>query len=320
MSPTRLFSFLAVATATPLFAADSPNLYWPGTFEGAVFGGNFSSAKNVQLETGTNHTPGGTRAWKIQPGYQHLELLTDGTGDFEVSFHARAESRLEVVLKVISPGADGKLAEDPHSITIEPSEDWREYRAVVPVSDPYPGPRTGEILVTAFQSGDADIWIDDLEVRRASEDPDAPSPAPAPDATTSIPLGGESELAVDQAPIPSSISRDIPVDGLAGNHVRVWLDVTYDSVAEPAKNWAGVVAELRATDAAGSSTVLESTPAPFWLPIGHAAPAGEPRTIRAEYSIPADAQSLTFLAQLQPGAQSNGARLENHRIERLSEK
>ncbi len=317
MSPTRFLSLLAVTAATPLFAADSPNLYWPGTFEGAVFGGNFSSAKNIQLADEANHTPDGTRAWKVQPGYQHLELLTDGTGEFEVTFHARAESRLDIVLKVISPGDDGKPVEEPHSITIEPSEDWREYRAVVTVNDPYPGPRTGEILVTAFQSGNASVWIDDLEVRRVSDDPDAPPTAPAPDATTTIPLEHGGELAVDQSPIPSSISLPIPVDGLAGSKVRVWLDVTYDTVSEPAKNWAGVVAELQATDAAGSSTVLESTPAPFWLPIGHAAPAGEPRTIRAEYAIPEGTQSLTFVAQLQPGVQANRVRLENLQFERL---
>lgn len=74
-----------------------PNLYWPGNFEQTLYDGNLSKANGVVLSDSVNATPDGTRSWFLKPkNYQHLELLTQGTGDFTVDFKAKATDSLQM--------------------------------------------------------------------------------------------------------------------------------------------------------------------------------------------------------------------------------
>ncbi len=326
-------------------AADVPNLYWPGTFEGPLFGGNFSSAMNVAANDGANHTPGGSKAWQLAKGYQHLELLTDGVGEFEVGFHAKSGSPFEVVVKGIARDPlSGKPVEMPQTIRVEASEDWKPYSVRVPMTVPYPGPRTGEILVTCFYAGDQPAWIDDLEVRRATVDPEPRPLAPVPAALTEWPQNGDFEagaegwdaaqkgavpsvveipgsghalsLAVEQASKTAAVLQTMSnVGKLAGKTIRVWVDVAYPAITEPASNWAGVVVDLVSIDDAGKAVNPEPSEKPFWLPIGHSAKPGEFRTISGEFPIPTDSESVILNIQLQKGVKKNAALIDNVRIE-----
>ena len=148
----------------------SENIYWPGDFEQSLFGGNFSRARGVEISDLENHTPNGKRSWSLtQNNYQHIELLTEGKGKFLVRFYAKANSEIPVIIKEVFKTGEKEHVTEDYTVLLKGDNQWHFYETEIDVQKPYPGPRTGEVLITCFNNGGA-AWIDDLEIRRNSED------------------------------------------------------------------------------------------------------------------------------------------------------
>lgn len=300
-----------------------PNLYWPGDFEARFEGGNFGSMLgNMALSTETNRTPGGRQSWRINAGYQHLELLVPSFSKGVLSFWALATRPQTLVFKVVDP-LPGVLVtrENParthdQTLTIPASSDWQRHEIAFEAFNSWPKPPVSEILITFYNQDGDSVFIDDLEVRMAPDASPAPKPgrpvAAMPDATffENLTFGTE-------APHKTSAFCSLNADDLRGHRVRISADVTYLSMDGDIQNWGSILFSIVEGQFGAGQALDPIGEWPFWAPIGHAAPVGAPRRISAEYHIPADAYALQFQVMAQPGLGRNTARIDNIHFEVL---
>lgn len=314
----RSFLLLALLplslSAAPASAERGPNLYWPGDFEARFEGGIFGSQTNLALSTEANHTPGGRQSWKLNRGYQHLELLVPFHRKGTVSFWVLAAQPQTFVLKVVDPTPgvpvtpENPVSTRDQTLAIPASSEWQHHTLEIETVNAWPKPPVSEILLSFYHPEGGPVFIDDLEVRMA------PDPAPAA-------LLGRSVVALTDAaffegltlgstaPNTSFVQRPLKAEALSSRRVRVSADVTYLSMNGEIKNWASILFVMVKGHASDSPAIAPIGDWPFWAPIGHAAPVGKPRRITAEYQVPADADTLSLQVLAQPGLGSNLARI-----------
>jgi len=329
-----------------------PNLYWPGTFENALYGGNFSSALNVSLCDTVNYTLGGKRSWYLkQNTYQHLELLTQGKGTFLVRFQAKATNAIQIVVKGVYKAEDNSSKTEDFVVDILGDNQWHLYEKEFVVTKPYPGPRTGEVLITSYNPGGVDAWIDNLEVLRNS-----------PDEEELIQIKGkaikllknahfengcknwfvpESRVNIsDQAIITYSNGKEktkvlclsltesnsVPaaaqiIEGksLANKTIRISARVSFLSISEDASSWSGLLFSLKNGNSADSE-LISSIPSPHWYVLGLSSPPGCMTKVSAIYKIPKNASKLFFEIAVQNGIKQNRAIVDDILIEVLPDK
>lgn len=344
MIPRAPLALLLASTAALAAPPPGTNLYWPGTFEGSLHGGIFSSATNVRVTDAANHTPDGSRAWELTPAtYTHLELLTDGRGPHELAFHARATQPVTVVIKVVHTNPDGGAARTTDiPVVLRDDDAWHAYAVPFDVVAPYPGPRRGEVLVTCYNGAEQPAWIDDLTVRRTGPDPEPPAePVVRPTGLVrnggfedepvvwaAQGLRGDVDVAASFLAVPGGLAATLQAAGgahprvieqrfaageAAGRTVRVAADVAFVRVDPAAAAWSGVVIDL--VDASADEVVLRPEPAPFWQVVGLAPPAGTFATITAVFRVPPGARALVLRIQAQNGLRGSVAAVDNVRLE-----
>jgi hypothetical protein len=298
------------------------NLYWPGDFEARFEGGNFGSQLNLTLSTETNRTPGGRQSWRINAGYQHLELLVPSFRKGVLSFWTLATQPQKLVFKVVDPLPGVQVTrENParthdQTLTIPASSDWQRHEIAFETFNSWPKPPVSEILITFYNQSDGPVFIDDLEVRMA---PDTASPPPPgrPIDILNDAAAFEGLILGSTPPALSFIGRPLDAVQIRGQRIRVSADVTYLSMDGDIQHWGSILFVINQSQD-GSGQALDPVGEwPFWAPIGHAAPVGTPRHISAEYLIPADANALQFQVQAQSGLGRNTARIDNIRFEIL---
>lgn len=318
---------------------DYPNLYWPGDFEQGLYGGNFSKALNVVVDNTDNATENGQFAWRLPPKtYQHLELLTEGTGNFYLGFKAKAAEDLAIVVKVVYKDEHDSTRTAEYPVNVIGDSNWHDYSVDYELEKPYPGPRTGEVLITCWNPG-SDAWIDDVVVRRAGPDKQIREEFNAIE--TKAIRGGDFEedpwvwISNDNAAYISSglnnkvlklgtkeaaagaVNQLIDASSLAGKKIRLTADVGFLTVdEEDAYSWAGILLTLR-NGRDRSSPVLASDPSPLWCPLGLAPPPGKMKSISAVYDIPVATNDLFLMIENQPRSGNNAAIIDNVKMEVL---
>jgi hypothetical protein len=333
--PVLSLLFLASSdVTTPKFR---PNGYWPGDFERGFIGGMYSNNHGCRLSDQVNRTDGGTRSWKITPGYQHLELLLPAERKAKVSFWAKSDTPQTLDVNVITPAEVTK--KNPagtrkiiHTIDIKPGEAWQQYELSFDMVEPFPYLRASEILLSSYNAGDASWYIDDLEIRWEQDteagwknvgvitngDLEAGDTAWA-DATLAKTDDGGSALAVGTADSPVPVSRashqSFDATAIAGKRVRMAADIAYESHENVDDNWSAVVIAIKAD----GKVIPAIDRWPLWMPLGMAGPVGQFKTIAAEFDIPEEVQSLRLEVVAQPGLTTNVALVDNIRIQMASE-
>jgi hypothetical protein len=293
-------------------ALSAYNTYWPGDFEDTLLGGVYSSNRGVTLADGENHTPGGERSWAVGKGYAHLELLTEAHSDYLLSFWAKSEQALTVEIKIIHPSEPnqaGKVepVEEVREIPLEVTGKWERYELRFNSGVPYPGPVVSEVLFSLWSPEEGLTFIDDLKLAKLSPGD------PAPDLLPTHLIEEKAQTLTIRAESPhqdDARTQKIDATSLAGKRIQISADVTYLSDQSPASSWAALVFELR-DGTEQSSPTLTSTPSPFWLPIGHAAPPAQPKRISAIYDIPPEVAELTLRTILQSKVGLNSVKVSN---------
>ncbi|GEM_PF-6376089 len=325
------------------------NVYWPGNFEQSLYGGNFSRARGVEISEEENHTPGGKKSWILKPNnYQHLELLTEGKGKFLVRFYAKALADLSVVVKkVVKTGEKEHITED-YEIVLKSDGNWYFYELELDVQQPYPGPRTGEILITCFNGSSADAWIDDVEIRRNSEDLEIDFDGinkklkvdvlvnPDFQSGTKAWMNGDSQKKADDNTIYGSSNKMLKLgmkgvnnsnsmvyqvfDGskLAGKKIRITLDAGFLAINEPAKSWSFILVNLK-NGAEASAASIEHSPKPHWCALGLAPKPGTTKKIYSAYQIPDNVENLRIELSANNGMGNNIGVVDNIVFEVLPE-
>lgn len=352
-------AWLAFAVIGSAAAAEPPedaddNLYWPGDFEGHLYGGSYSSDLNVTLTDRANHTPGGSHAWALQPAtYQHLELLTPTRGDYELQLMARAASPVTLQLKLVSPAQTSPDQVDPeaastretvHKLAVPASAEWRPIRLAFSVDDPYPGPLAGETLLGGYNPSTEPVYIDDVRLRRITHDPlpiesggevlltirpeafatiDAqPAVAPWIDrhgvTRRGLVLHGRTIDHADATGTARVAHAEVPAGAMRGRRVLVEIDATLLSSDPPMDPWAALVIDLQAVSDAGQAR-LTPTPGPHWMPMGQAPRPGSIKTTRAAYDVPGDADRIRIDLIVQDGVGDNAFAVTEIRFAGLAE-
>lgn len=300
----------------------SSNLYWPGDFEARFEGGIFGSKRNLALSSEANRTPSGRQSWKLNPGYQHLELLVPSFRKGVLSFWTLAAQPQTMIFKVVDPAPGVPVTkENParthdQTLAIPASADWQRHEIAFETFNSWPKPPVSEILLTFYHLEGGPVFIDDLEVHMASD----PSPAPEP----GQPISALPDTAFLEgltfgttAPHKTSAITSLDAEALRGHRVRISVNVTYLSMNGDFDPWGSVVLVLTRGQG-GSGSIIEPVGAwPFWAPIGHAAPVGSPGRISADFEIPSDADALELQVLAQPGIGPNTARVSDLRFELL---
>jgi hypothetical protein len=116
---------------------------------------------------------------------------------------------------------------------------------------------------------------------------------------------------------PFLLEQALPAASLAGRRIQVSADVAFVETDPAATSWAGILIDVVARS--DGETSLNPDPAPFWNVLGHAAPRGEFRTIRAVFQVPAEARELILRIQAQPGIGTSVAAVRGLRIDAVQE-
>lgn len=323
------------------------NLYWPGNFEQGLYGGNFSSAKNVVISELENSTNGGKRSWDLKGTnpYKHIELLTVGKGEFVVKFNAKSYEELDIVIKKVFKTIDNKSQTENHTIKLPGDQIWHEYSLKLIVDSPYPGPRTGEVLITCLNEKNVQGWLDNLEIRRNSPDLEGSIPlnkhfqpstliqnngfefgsqgwhlsgSSIPvDNKYIIPYSGSTnnghvlELSLNGA---KKVSQVINAETLSGKKIRITADVGFHKIDQEAKSWAGILITLKSGENPADKLITPD-PSPFWYVLGLSEPQGVIKQISAIYQIPEDIKKLYFEITVQEGIKNSIGIVDNIYLE-----
>lgn len=343
------FTVALIINLTAQHQLPDVNIYWPGNFEQSLYGGNFSRARGVEISDSQNHTPDGNRSWFLAPGkYQHIELLTYGKGKYRVKFYARSLEVLPVVVKEVVKTGEKEHKTEEYTLNLESDGMWHKYQVEFDVQKPYPGPETGEVLITCYNGNEAGAWIDDLELIRISTTPQSFEMVPNPAFCVTAVINGTFdfgsqawEIAGTSEPIDENAIVDVGNYGnvlalnvkgvenaipsaaqiidatkLAGKTIRLSCDVGFKSITDDANSWAGIVVTLKkGKDSSGK--LIPGQPTPHWCVLGHAPPPGKLKTIFSVYEIPENAKNLFVEISAQKGMEQNVGVVDNVQLEIL---
>ncbi|GJM64726.1 hypothetical protein PEDI_52780 [Persicobacter diffluens] len=341
-----------ISCSEPAQVNQRQNLYWPGDFENAIYGGNFSRAVNVTVDNSNNYTKGGNKAWHlIQDKYQHLEILTTELGEWKISFMAKSENDLKVIIKPVFRDEQNKQATHEHEIDILGDNKWHPYELSFKVENPYPGPMTGELLVACYNDSQGEAWIDNLALEPMTGQLEASfkTPQPAlltdllqnnsfeegtahwestdehvafkPSSIREITLNGKKSPAVVLAVQPQkgatkSIGQKIDASSLAGKSIRVSAEVSFLTLNGKGFSWHGFLLDVHEGDHKDGK-IIPCDPSPNWLPMGLAAPVGESKRSYGVYQIPAGTKFLYIELKTLPKMADNLVAINNVSIEVL---
>ncbi len=342
--------FCACNTVEQQSSNDS-NLYWPGNFEQAVYGGNFSRALNVVLDDTDNFTQNGNKAWHLMPGkYQHLEILTTDKGEWTVSFMAKSIKPVDVLIKPVFQDEEHKKHTEDHAVSLVGDGQWHPYRVTFKVSQPYPGPKSGELLVSCYNGSGADAWIDNLELSPApSNKLEASFTKPNPSMVTNLIKNNDFESGISHwqsttegAVFDASSLRKLDIEGnktraivlspqvtegatasvgqaidatsLAGKRIRVSAEVSFLTLNGNGFSWHGFLLDVHEGDNKDGK-VISGDPSPNWMPMGLSAPVGKSKRCYSEYFVPAGTEHLFIELKTLPKMADNLVAVDNVTIE-----
>ncbi|MFA9389628.1 MAG: hypothetical protein ACERKD_07460 [Prolixibacteraceae bacterium] len=343
MAKNKLFGLIILALSVNTSYAQefsTENIYWPGNFEQALYGGNFSKAQKVEINDKANFTEGGKYAWNLRPSeYTHLELLTAGTGKYMVSFMGKASTEVEMAIKIVYKNDEGKDSTTDLPLKFKPDNQWHKYETELEVSAPYPGPRTGEILISCYNGTLQDAFIDNLELKRVG--PDTMPEKKYKLKTTKLIKNGNfnkgcaswKDLSTSTNIIDcklnngsivlnpnelASIYQVLDAKQLAGKTVQISADVAFESITTDAYSWAGIVISLfngenKEADIIACEDKIQ------WCPMGHSAPPGEFKTITALYNIPVNTEQLFLKIEAQERINQNNVWIDNVQMHVIKE-
>lgn len=256
----------------------------------------------------------------------------------------RAQEPATLQLKVISPGeaADSKPSETVYDIPLTASGKWEPVRVVFDVTDPYPGPVAGELLLGGYNPTDSAVLIDDVCLYRVTHTPlpvereGKPLASLTPDAfvlaggeglpgSTIAPRAGMRQAVVlahhanagkTETGIAATADAWVDAATLRGRAIVLAVDAGLLTVDLPSDPWAGLVVALHAQTPSGLQR-LEPTPNPHWLPVGQAPRPTAFKTIRSAYRVPDDAERVRVQLILQAGVGPNHAAVTSVRFSAL---
>ncbi len=302
-----------------------PNLYWPGDFEHRFEGGIFGSQTNLHITAAPGRCSESKKVWKIVSGYQHLELLVPSYCKGKITFWAFASYPQTLIFKVVdplppevaSPGNETRTLDQNH--IIEASGEWKFYQIEFETLGSWPKPPVSEILLCFFHEGNGDVLIDDLEVRMAPVQRVVEGLIPdvlpiSADAFAGTLFGSKG----DGQGVTNFAENSIDATSLRGKRIRISANVTYLSMSGNIQHWGSILFLLKSTDPADGEILQPEGDWPFWAPIGHASPPGEPRRIHAVFQVPEEIAGLQLIIQAQQGIGSNLARVDGLNFEILN--
>jgi hypothetical protein len=285
------------------------NLYWPGNFEKALYGGCFSRAKNVKIADSIETQWKGNRVWELEPGhYCHLELLTTGKGKYKIQFMGKASTEVKIVIKPVIKDSLGKSQTIDIPVMLKGDGDWHHYEEMFSVTNPYPGPEKGEVLITCYNGTKEAGFIDNLELIQIEQfNPE--QKAACKNTIDIIKKDQALRMGFDSTGLPDEFSQVINTQNMAGKKIRLTFFAGFENISPLSYPWAGIVVSLRNGDNL-SAKLIPSDPKPNWYVAALASPPGTIAEISATYDIPVDAHEVFLEVKAQKKMKPNICRVE----------